>query len=162
MIEDLRITLNRKKKSIHPRSCEEWTARGQNQTGLLFWAEQFRATPLFCLLFLSCLLDFPMFSLVKPRSSPSSGKWKIPGFPRGFGLALKFVGDAGEERAAHTARQGQARRGRAGVSCSVLGVKFHLLNKRRQLRSTRAERRRLRSTRGPCCRNSEALVGICC
>jgi len=82
-----------------------------------------------CLLSSSSTLDFHMFSLVKVRSSPSSGKWKITGFPCNFGFALKFVSVAVEKRAAPAAKQGRGRRVIACISCSVLVAKFNLLNK---------------------------------
>lgn len=138
LMEDLRIILNRKKKkSIHPSSCEEWTARGQNQTGLLYWVEWLRATPLSCVL-LSSPLDFHTFSPVKARASPSCVQWEPPWFSRGCWIGAGLCVWCWRGSCSSAAGQGQARRGRAGSSCSVLGAKFHLLKELQQLHPTSA------------------------
>lgn len=109
LVGDLRIILNGKKKMHSPK--ELWVMNGKGPKNRLgCFIGQSNPSLLSSHLSSSSTLDFHMFSLVKVTSSPSSGKWKILGFPRHFGFALKFVGGVGWETCStnHKARSGKA------------------------------------------------------
>lgn len=105
-----------KKKKIHsPKELWGMNCKGPKPD----WAALLGRVAQSCSsLFLSSPLDFHMFNLVKARSSPSSGKWKIPGSPGRFGFAGKFVGGAGEE----PSLPGRVRPGEAGLASAAVSL----------------------------------------